>query len=113
MFNSNETMTLGRARILSSENDASVSQSTNVNIRIARSQPTIPQPSTQAPSSVNFTQPLSEHQARQSPQMEMTSPSQFVQDRGIVDMVNDLDDLTIKNKFLETLLSIYEMNSSM
>lgn len=100
MFNNNETMTLGRARILSSENDASVSQSTNVNIRIARSQPTIPQPS---PSNINFTQP---------PQTATTSPSQFVQETPIIQErgLNELDDMEVRNRFLELLLTIYEDN---
>lgn len=43
-------MTLGRAKILSSENDASVSQNTNINIRIAKSTGNIPP--------TNFTSPV-------------------------------------------------------
>ena len=120
---------LRKARILSSENDASVKQSqeTNVEIKI-KPQHTIPQQAhpvyypnipqscglSQPPTSggmnpqsrdVNFTIPEENSQYQFQPPTNNLS-----QDRGIADLGNEIEDLTVKNKFLETLLSIYELN---
>ena len=106
-------MSLNRARILSSENDASVKQeqSTNINIKIQpkQSQPTvqpIPQhqrvPSNQ---SVNFTQAETN-----SPSPSAQPTNNTFQERGIIDLGADITSLEMKNKFLEILLSIYETN---
>lgn len=125
---------LRKARILSSENDASVKQSqeTNVEIKIKPSNsqpvgqpisqpvyyPNVPQMNSQIPSQsrdVNFTipeensqyqfQPPTSNIVRESPDKQ--APSAL---KGIVDLGNEIEDLTVKNKFLETLLSIYELN---
>ena len=113
-------MSLNRARILSSENDASVKteQSTNINIKIQPKQPqqmnqpvqpvqTLPHhqrtPSNQ---SVNFTQPSDPNLS--SPSAQPTSNT--VQERGISDLGADISSLEMKNRFLEILLSIYETN---
>ena len=128
-------MTLGRAKILSSENDASVSQNTNINIRIAKSTGNLPQ---QQP--VNFTQTpifpetsgttfqqvetreglsvpgcrkqsLSQQSCQNSlvkPQLQ--SPSPPIQQRGLADLTNELDTLEERNRMLELLLSVYEDN---
>lgn len=107
--------TLRQARILSSENDASVKQeqSTNVNIKITpnkSTQPPNPQViGTQAPqaqvtypqvSPVNFT---SQTTASAFPSVQATS-------RGIADLGTELDSLEKKNKFLEMLVAMYETN---
>ena len=122
-------MALSRARILSSENNASVSQEQNVNIKIAANRtpiqqpqvPVQPQPNVQpiytippnngsagipaydkTHENVNFTIPQTAG-AYQSA-APINNP---VQNRTIE---LDTDDLEIKNKFLEILLSIYETN---
>lgn len=111
---------LRKARILSSENDASVKQSqeTNVEIKIKPSNsqpvgqpisqpvyyPNVPQMNSQS-RDVNFTIPEENSQYQFQPPTNNLS-----QDRGIADLGNEIEDLTVKNKFLETLLSIYELN---
>lgn len=108
---------LRKARILSSENDASVKQSqeTNVEIKIKPQHtipqqahpvyyPNIPQMNPQS-RDVNFTIPEENSQYQFQPPTNNLS-----QDRGIADLGNEIEDLTVKNKFLETLLSIYELN---
>ena len=113
-------MTLQKARILSSENDASVKQSqeTNVEIKIKPSNsqpvgqpisqpvyyPNVPHMNSQS-RDVNFTIPEENSQYQFQPPTNNLS-----QDRGIADLGNEIEDLTVKNKFLETLLSIYELN---
>ena len=110
-------MSLNKARILSSENDASVKQSqeTNVEIKIKPQHtipqqahpvyyPNIPQMNPQS-RDVNFTIPEENSQYQFQPPTNNLS-----QDRGIADLGNEIEDLTVKNKFLETLLSIYELN---
>lgn len=94
---------MNKARILSSENDASVKteQNTNINIKIQPQHQR--QPSNQ---SVNFTQPL--EMSSLSPSTQPTSNT--VQERGISDLGADISSLETKNKFLEILLSIYETN---
>lgn len=125
---------LRKARILSSENDASVKQSqeTNVEIKIKPSNsqpvgqpisqpvyyPNVPQMNSQIPSQsrdVNFTIPEENSQYQFQPPTSKAPagaglPATIVRDKGIVDLGNEIEDLTVKNKFLETLLSIYELN---
>ena len=103
--------TLRQARILSSENDASVKQeqSTNVNIKITPNKSTPQVMGAQAPpaqvtypqvSPVNFT---SQTTASAFPSVQATS-------RGIADLGTELDTLEKKNKFLEMLVAMYETN---
>ena len=103
--------TLRQARILSSENDASVKQeqSTNVNIKITPNKSTPQVMGAQAPpaqvtypqvSPVNFT---SQKTASAFPSVQATS-------RGIADLGTELDTLEKKNKFLEMLVAMYETN---
>lgn len=115
---------LRKARILSSENDASVKQSqeTNVEIKIKPSNsqpvgqpisqpvyyPNVPHMNSQIPSQsrdVNFTIPEENSQYQFQP-----PTNNITRERGIADLGNEIEDLTVKNKFLETLLSIYELN---
>lgn len=93
--------TLRQARILSSENDASVKQeqSTNVNIKITPNKST-PQVTYPQVSPVNFT---SQTTASAFPSVQATS-------RGIADLGTELDSLEKKNKFLEMLVAMYETN---
>ena len=133
-------MSLHRARILSSENDASVKQSqeTNVEIKIKPSNsqpvgqpisqpvyyPNVPQMNSQS-RDVNFTIPEENSQYQFQPPTSKAPagaglPATIVRDKGIIDLGNhivaegearnEIEDLTVKNKFLETLLSIYELN---
>ena len=103
--------TLRQARILSSENDASVKQeqSTNVNIKITPNKSTPQVMGAQPPpaqvtypqvSPVNFT---SQTTASAFPSVQATS-------RGIADLGTELDSLEKKNKFLEMLVAMYETN---
>lgn len=135
---------LRKARILSSENDASVKQSqeTNVEIKIKPSNsqpvgqpisqpvyyPNVPHMNSQIPSQsrdVNFTIPEENSQYQFQPPTSKAPagaglPATIVRDKGIIDLGNhivaegearnEIEDLTVKNKFLETLLSIYELN---
>ena len=113
-------MSLNRARILSSENDASVQQNqeTNVEIKIKPNQqpisqpvyyPSIPQmnhqPNLQTQTrDVNFTIPEDSQSPYQPPINNLS------QNRGISDLGNEIEDLTLKNKFLELLVEMYEDN---
>lgn len=114
--------TLRQARILSSENDASVKQeqNTNVNIKITpqktnqsipTTQPTTPMnypsipPMTTPPMTpppVNFTMPQQMDQS--------TYPSVQATDRGISDLTNEMESLEKKNQFLEMIVAMYESN---
>lgn len=93
-------MTLHRARILSSENDSSCKQeqNTNVNIKIKPpSYPNVPPPQNYPQvRNINFTQPGENVQSPSQPQTNL--------------LTNELENLEMKNKFLETLLNIYELN---
>ena len=103
---------MNKARILSSENDASVKQeqSTSININIKPKQPQpveypSVQPLPQSSQATNFT----------IPQMSGVYQSQHTTnnvslERGISDIGADITELETKNKFLEILLSIYETN---
>lgn len=118
---------LRKARILSSENDASVKQSqeTNVEIKIKPSNsqpvgqpisqpvyyPNVPQMNSQS-RDVNFTIPEENSQYQFQPPTSKAPagaglPATIVRD---ILLGNEIEDLTVKNKFLETLLSIYELN---
>lgn len=118
---------LRKARILSSENDASVKQSqeTNVEIKIKPSNsqpvgqpisqpvyyPNVPQMNSQS-RDVNFTIPEENSQYQFQPPTNKASAGadlSATQSRDIL-LGNEIEDLTVKNKFLETLLSIYELN---
>ena len=46
----------------------------------------------------------------QTPFCEANSPNEIVQDRGIADLGNELDELDKKNRFLEMLVEMYENN---
>ena len=104
-------MTLGRAKILTSENDASVSQNTNINIRIAKSTGNIPQ------QPVNFTTPACNTKfptnqcAVQEQDMGQNSSTNSMSNsehrNALVDFANELEE---KRRMLELLLSIYEDN---
>ena len=104
--------TLRQARILSSENDASVKQeqNTNVNIKITPQktnqpqQPPISYPSIppMTPPPVNFTMPQQMDQS--------TYPSVQATDRGISDLTNEMESLEKKNQFLEMIVAMYESN---
>lgn len=93
-------MSLNRARILSSENDSSCKQeqNTNVNIKIKPpSYPNVPPPQNYPQvRNINFTQPGENVQSPSQPQTNL--------------LTNELENLEMKNKFLETLLNIYELN---
>ena len=99
---------LNKARILSSENGASVKQEQNSNIEIK-----IKQPGTQLPTSqssayipnVNFTIP---DQHSQSQYQHPTNSA--VQERGIADLGDELETLELKNKFLELIIEMYTEN---
>ena len=129
-------MTLNKARILSSENDASVKQeqNTNINIKIKPPLKTASVPmSSNSPSlnssNVNFTQmskpcnatPTMTTQSIYQSQPQINSPprggsecpqlpSVIVQERGIADIGNEIDELETKNKFLEMIIEMYEDN---
>lgn len=102
---------MNKARILSSENDASVKQSqeTNIEIKLAPQRgsavayPQIPQPQ-----NVNFTIPQTPQEGFASQYIPPTD--NLTQDRGIADLGNELDTLEKKNKFLELLVGMYENN---
>lgn len=110
-------MALSKARILSSENDASVKQeqSTNINIKINPKQPQpVNQPTPQHQrtpsnqSSINFI-PVKENLTSPSTP-QSNNPSALVQDRGIADLGIELDELETKNHFLEMVIQMYENN---
>lgn len=111
---------MNKARILSSENDASVKQhqETNIEIKLAPNQnrnspvlyPNVPlmnnqndlqkHDSNKASENINFTIP------------EQNMGSQYMQatNRNITDLSNNLEDLSMKNKFLELLVEMYANN---
>ena len=105
---------LRQARILS-ENDASVKQeqNTNINIKIQpkNQRPIQPveypsvQPLPQSSQATNFTIPQMSGTSQSIPQT-----SNLIRDRGIIDLGNELDELEIKNKFLEMIIEMYENN---
>ena len=113
-------MSLNRARILSSENDASVKQEQNTNVEIKfkpTMQPTplmqsnnvaypnipqVPQFQNAQTRDVNFTIPEGSIQSQFQPTTSNLSRE--------ISLGAEIEDLTLKNKFLETLLSIYEVN---
>lgn len=122
--------TLRQARILSSENDASVKQeqNTNVNIKITPQRtnqsmqppinyPTVPPiingasvtstppPMTTPP--VNFTMP---QQMDQSTYPSVPVTDRGISERGISDLSNELQSLETKNQFLEMIVAMYESN---
>ena len=118
-------MTLNKARILSSENDASVKQEQNTNINIKIKPPlktaSVPMSSNQPSlnsSSVNFTQPkktnnispITTTSSIYQSQPQIDKQSEMIQERGIVDIGNELDELENKNKFLEMIVEMYENN---
>lgn len=120
-------MSLHKARILSSENDASVKQEQNVNIKIAAnrpppvqpvSYPQVPQMQPQMGYTQNGTQdanfttpsttgPYPSVAPINSPPQGTSFPESSTIDRSLE---LDTDDLGTKNKFLEILLNIYETN---
>ena len=128
-------MTLKQARILSSETDNTIKQDqqTNVNINIkpghprANSIPLYPNVQPLNPN-VNFIQAPQPEVAQQvgpiidtqmtNPEYQSASPpvidnrfqTPLVQDRGIADLGNELDELDKKNRFLEMLVEMYENN---
>ena len=111
---------MNKARILSSENDASVKQEQNTNVEIKfkpTMQPTplmqsnnvaypnipqVPQFQNAQTRDVNFTIPEGSIQSQFQPTTSNLSRE--------ISLGNEIEDLTLKNKFLETLLSIYEVN---
>ncbi len=103
MFNMNQ-MTLKRARILSSENDASVKQEQNTNVNIKIKPVSYPD----IPNLTNQTQNISQN--RNINFTQMSDNSQSIYQPQINNLTNELESLEMKNKFLETLLSIYETN---
>lgn len=114
--------TLRQARILSSENDASVKQEQNTNIEIKvtpnKSAPqNVAYP--QIPNNVNFTMPpptmLTQNtptQMNQPPYASQYTPptNNITRDRGLTDLGNELDTLEQKNRFLEMLVEMYADN---
>ena len=106
---------MNKARILSSENDASVKQeqNTNINIKIQpkNQRPIQPvdypsvQPLPQSSQATNFTIPQMSGTSQSIPQT-----NNLIRDRGIIDLGNELDELEIKNKFLEMIIEMYENN---
>lgn len=111
---------MNKARILSSENDASVKQSqeTNIEIKLAPQRsssvayPQIPSfdgRNAPQPQNVNFTIPPTPQEGFASQYIPPTNRA-VPQDRGIADLGNELDSLEKKNKFLELLVGMYENN---
>ena len=113
-------MTLNKARILSSENDASVKQeqNTNINIKIKPPLKTASVPVSSNNPSLNFTQmnkpcnatPTMTTSSIYQSQPQINNPSVAVQERGIADIGNEIDELETKNKFLEMIIEMYEDN---
>lgn len=120
--------TLRQARILSSENDASVKQEQNTNIEIKvspnKSIPPVAYP--QIPNNVNFTMPpptmptqttqqqyASQYTPPINSHIPMAKDSQSevcIANRGLTDLGNELDTLEQKNRFLEMLVEMYADN---
>ena len=106
---------LHKARILSSENDASVKQNQETNVEINISGSTnivgatnhnadIKSPVQTTPdANANFTLP------DQNSQFQYQHPTNN-NVRGIADLGDNIESLELKNKFLEALVSIYETN---
>ena len=136
VYENHMSNTLRQARILSSENDASVKQeqNTNVNIKITppgartrdeplqkqqlMNQPIQPPINYPSVSPVNFTQPMDgapipqQMDASTFPSVQTTS-NHGVINRGISDFANNesvMQSLETKNKFLEMIVSMYETN---
>ena len=131
---------LSKARILSSDtntdNTVSQSQQTDVNIKITPSRsihnqsqisqpyyPSIPSLNPQSnpqTRDINFTIPEENSQYQFQPPTNNISQNPLVKDRGIADLGNhivaegearnEIEDLTLKNKFLELLVEMYEDN---
>ena len=120
---------MNKARILSSENDASVKQSqeTNIEIKLAPQRnssvayPQVPPydgRNAPQPQNVNFTIPQTPQEGFASQYIPQTNS--VAQDRGtplvgnversFADLGNELDSLEKKNKFLELLVGMYENN---
>ena len=114
--------TLRQARILSSENDASVKQeqNTNVNIKITPQKTNQPQqPPISYPSIPPMTTPPMTTPPMTTPPVNFTMPQQMDQstypsvqatDRGISDLTNEMESLEKKNQFLEMIVAMYESN---
>lgn len=112
--------TLRQARILSSENDASVKQEQNTNIEIKvspnKSIPPVAYP--QIPNNVNFTMPPPTMPTQTMPTQttaqyasQYTPPTNNItRDKGIADLGSELDSLEQKNRFLEMLVEMYADN---
>ena len=113
--------TLRQARILSSENDASVKQEQNTNIEIKvspnKSIPPVAYP--QIPNNVNFTMPpptmpppTMPTQMTQQQYASQYTPqtNNITRDKGIADLGIELDSLEQKNRFLEMLVEMYADN---
>ncbi|KAK8896536.1 hypothetical protein M9Y10_014444 [Tritrichomonas musculus] len=102
---------LHKARILSSENDSSCKQeqNTNVNIKIKPSSninyPTIPPISAQIQN-----QPYNVNQEQQDSLTRNINFTQLSDNSQLAYQQQINNTLEIRNKFLETLLSIYELN---
>ncbi|KAK8888188.1 hypothetical protein M9Y10_039252 [Tritrichomonas musculus] len=102
---------LHKARILSSENDSSCKQeqNTNVNIKIKPSSnvnyPNIPPISAQISN-----QPYNINQEQQDPLTRNINFTQLSDNSQLAYQQQINNTLEIRNKFLETLLSIYELN---
>ena len=100
-------MSLNKARILSSENDASVKQSQETNVEIKIKQPNHQQSCARQsiPQNANFTLP------DQNSQYQYQLPTNNIaQERGIEDLGNELETLELKNKFLEMIVEMYSEN---
>ena len=99
-------MTLNKARILSSENNASMTnnqhQTTNVNIKF----PDIKKAQTR---DIQLTDPQELTEKEKQLLEENTQLQNQLQTREI-ELTESLDDLETKNKFLELLLQVYEDN---
>lgn len=100
-------MSLNKARILSSENDASVKQEQNSNIEIKIKQPGTQFQPTQLPNTqnANFTIPDQHLQSQYQHPINNT-----VEERGITDLGSELESLELKNKFLELIIEMYTDN---
>ena len=100
---------LNKARILSSENDASVKQSQETNVEIKIKQPNHQQScarqSIPQNQNANFTLP-----DQNSPYQYQLPTNNIAQERGITDLGNELETLEQKNKFLEMIVEMYSEN---
>ena len=104
-------MKLSKARILSSENDASVKQSQNTNVEIKIKQPNHQQQNAYAWSAQDKSQNAHFTLPDQNSQFQYQLPTNNIaQERGITDLGNDLETLELKNKFLEMIVEMYSEN---